>query len=184
MKKTILAAVTLISVVFVGTANAQTTADVTVNIKLQPVYTLVVNPGQNTINLVYTTKNDYANGVSSLAQANHLTVFSTGGFVINAKTGGDFTNAKDAEVIEASTVSVVATDGSAAPVGGDLTYTKQNLSNSDKQIIKSTKGGRDKNFNITYEGAGDDAYINMFSKGRDASENVYKATVTYTIVAD
>lgn len=185
MKKVILAAVTLISVAFVGTANAQTASDnVIVNIKLRPIHTLVVNVSQKPVDLVYTTKNDYNTGVNSGALSDHLTVFSTGGFVVNVKSGGDFTHTASGEKIDAESVSVLAANGTAAPAGGTLTYTEQSLSVTEKEIIKSTVGGRDKNFNVTYKAAGADAYINKFDKDRGASENVYTATVTYTILAD
>ncbi len=185
MKKVILSTVTLILLGFVGNANAQSTSTATVNIKLNPIHTIVVTPGQNPVDIVYTTAANYLSGVD-VAQANHLTVFSTGGFIVNAKASGDFTNSNDSEVIGSSTVKVVASDGSDAPAGTN-TYTEQGLTSADQEIIKSTLGGRDKTFNITYKGAGADAYINKFDKDRGATEgavNIYTATVTYTILAD
>ena len=60
---------------------------VTVNIKFQPIQSIVVNPVSETVDLVYAEKEDYNNGVYKTI-ADHLTVFSTGGFVVNVKSTG------------------------------------------------------------------------------------------------
>lgn len=189
MKKVILAAVTLIFVVLTGTANAQTATDnVTVNIKLNPIHTIVVDGGQKTVDLEYSTTGDYLSGVSSPSLSKHLTIFSTGGFVVNVKTGGDFINTKvNTAVIEANTVSV-----SAVPAdGNDLNVTDNpsvNLTSSDQTFLRSSNGGRNKEFNVTYKAKGADEYlkdkfsVNYLEDG--ATKAVYTATVTYTILAD
>lgn len=185
MKKTILAAVTLISVAFVGTANAQTTdsKNVTVNIKLKPIHTIVVTTGQEEINLEYKTKNDYNTGVTS-TQNNHLTIFSTGGFVVNVKALTKFTNtAAGNPTIDENTVTVAASNGSDNELSATTPLVELGL--SDKLFIQSALGGRDKKFNVAYKGAGADAYINKYDKDfNSAAENVYTATVTYTLMAD
>ncbi|MCD8539817.1 MAG: hypothetical protein LRY55_08670 [Leadbetterella sp.] len=154
------------------------------NIKLNPIHTILVTPSQKPVNLEYITKDNYLNGVT-VEQGDHLTVFSTGGFVVNAKASGDFTNSKNSETIEASSVSVSAANGSVV-ANGSQTFTARNLTTGDQEIIKSTLGGRDRKFNITYKGAGADAYIDKFDKdgGSEGAVNVYSATVTYTILAD
>ena len=66
--------------------------NVTVNIKFKPIQSIVVNPAADhqTVDLVYATKDDYANGVSE-TRDNHLEIFSTGGFEVKVSAGGDFT---------------------------------------------------------------------------------------------
>jgi len=183
MKKVILAAVALISVVFAGTAHAQSKTDnVTVNIKLKPIHTLVVNAGQKIVDLVYTTEDDYNDGVASPVLADHLKIFSTGAFEIQVKTGGNFESNPSGESIDASSVTVTPSAGTTKASTGAV-YTEKTLSNSDQQIISNTAGGRDLTVNVKYAGAGADAYINKFSKSRGVSENVFTAQVTYTILA-
>lgn len=185
MKKVFLAAVTLISVAFVGNANAQTTdsKNVTVNIKLQPIHTLVVTTGQENINLTYANKNDYNDGVTS-TQNNHLTIFSTGGFVVNVKALTKFTNsALGSTPIDENTVTVTASNGSDNTLSATTPSIQLGL--SDQLFIQSATGGRDKKFNVAYKGAGGDTYINKYDKDfNGAAENIYTATVTYTLMAD
>jgi len=186
MKKVFLAAVTLISVAFVGTANAQATEtdNVTVNIRLKPIHTIVVTGNQKIVDLVYDTKEKYNAGVSS-TQTDHLTIFSTGGFVVNVKSGKFVNSATGSTPIDdQDAVKVQATNSS----GNDLSVTSPTvtLSTSDQPFITSSLGGRDKKFSVTYSGAGGDAYLNKYDKDftSEDGKNVYKATVTYTIVAD
>lgn len=63
------------------TTSTSTSGDVTLNIKLKMVQEIKVN--HNEVNLVYETRDNYAKGVPS-EQAKHLTVFSTGGFIVKA----------------------------------------------------------------------------------------------------
>src|SRR5690554_8136294 len=65
---------------------AQAQSNVTLNVKLNPIQTLVVNPAQETVELEYSSKDDYANGVTSGALTDHLSVFSTGGFAVTVKS--------------------------------------------------------------------------------------------------
>lgn len=64
------------------TAYAQ---NVTLNVKLKPIQTLVVNSRQRTVDLEYNSKEDYKNGVSK-TNADHLNIYSTGGFQVNVKS--------------------------------------------------------------------------------------------------
>lgn len=184
MKKVFLAAVTLISVAFVGNANAQGTSSsdvVTVNIKLKPIHTILVNSGQKTVNLTYATRDNYQNGVG-VDQADHLEIFSTGAFEVRVKSNGDFES--DSRSILASSVTVTPSNGTANTVLSP-NYSAVTLSaDSDKQIVNSTKGGRDMKVSINYKGAGSDAYlVDKFTKADGADENVFTADVTYTILA-
>ena len=155
---------------------------VTLNIKLHQIQTLVVNPNQNIVDLHYTTKEHYKEGVSSEVLKDHLTVYSTGGFVINAKASD--TDLKGLEgnssAIPTADILITPTHGSNNPLE-DATLTPKNLSGTtDVLLVSSTKGGVDKNFNIQYATVHkEDAYINKYVKGEDPT--VYTTTVTYTI---
>ena len=184
MKKVFLAAVTLISVAFVGTANAQTpaSATVTVNIKLTPIHTIQVT-GDQSVDLVYNSEAKYSSGATSMKN-DQLQIFSTGAFEVKVKsTAFDNTGGQQTSTIDASTVKVTASRGT----GNNLSLSTPPtvaLSSGEQTFIESTVGGRDLKFNVNYEGAGGDAYINKYSKYYNApAENVYTATVTYTLMA-
>jgi len=164
------------------TANAQTQGTATLNVKLNPIQTLMVNPANNVVTLEYKNKADYANGVSA-KQENHLTVYSTGGFQVYAKssqqnlTGGP----KD---IAATQIKLTASAGKTNPrsATGSPEYKSVDLVHSgDKgvMLVKSTEGGVDRNIDVTYAAKGDDAFINHV--GQAAA--TYTTTVVYEIVA-
>lgn len=57
--------------------------EATVNIILHDIQTLVVTPGQEVINLVYSSPEDYINGVQ-VTKTGHLQVFSTQDYYIRS----------------------------------------------------------------------------------------------------
>lgn len=180
MKKVILT----LSVMFLGiVAFAQETGNVTLNVKLNPIQTLVVNPAQEVVDLEYSSENDYANGVTSGALADHLSVFSTGGFAVTVKSSGaHLTNTATSGAhgdIEANTIQIVPTDGT-NPIT-DATNTIVSLSSSEQTIVSSLYGAVDKTINMEYKGADANAYIDYYVAGQDPT--VYTTELTYTIIA-
>lgn len=181
MKKIILAS----SGMFLGlAAYAQQghTDNVTLNVKLNPIQTLVVNPAQKTVDLTYQSKADYENGVNSL-QNDHLEIFSTGGFQVKVKTEGSQLVNNQAGPngnINANTVQIIPTAGSQAIANAQ--YDSRLLSTDEQVIVTSTKGAVDKNINIEYKGANANAYIDYYVAGQ--TPTVYTTTVTYTIYAN
>src|SRR5690554_515498 len=87
------------------------TDDVTLNIVLNPIQSIVVNSATDhkAVDLVYTTMKDYNDGVSK-TKGRHLTVFSTGGFEVKVSSGEFLTNGTTD--IDASDVTVLATNAS------------------------------------------------------------------------
>ena len=162
-----------------GVVTDKTSDNVTLNIKLHKIQSLVVNTGQKTVNLEYKEIGDYAGGVTS-DQKDHLEVFSTGGFKISAKTSGatlNGTNGND-KTIDVKDVQLQASLGSEKSLSG-ATMSATSLSATDKDIVSSDAGGRGLKFNIKYKAAGADAYINHYVKGEGPT--VYTTQVTYTI---
>lgn len=149
---------------------------VTLNVKLYPIQTLVVNPSQQEVTLDYITKEDYMSGVSS-EQTDHLTIYSTGGFQIKVNRSGELSGKE----FLSNTLSVVPSSGSNPMTSGYVEYMEKNLSEQEQPIITSTTGGIDKNFNISYKGAGADMYIDYYN----ASDNptTYSYNVVYTIIS-
>lgn len=161
----------------------QVSDNVTVNLKFKPVQSIVVNPYQETVNLVYATKDDYRDGVSEKME-DHLTVFSTGGFVVNVKSDGDFKRGDGTMVIPAGDMKITVENGTDNTETAN--FTTQSLSTSDLPVITANKGGNELKYNVTYDNKTAESsydYINRYIHG-DGSESVYMAQVTYTITTN
>ena len=157
-----------------STVQAQT---VTLNVKLKPIQTLVVNTAQKTVDLEYSSKDDYSKGVTS-TNTDHLSIYSTGGFEVKVKSAeATMTNA--GKNIKANSIQVIPSAGTNAVSGA--AYTPQSLDAAEKVLVSSASGGVDKNISVAYKGAGADAYLDNYVAGQTAT--VYTTTLTYTIVS-
>ena len=171
-----------LGMIFATAANAQDNK-VTLNVRLNPIQTLVVNAQQKIVNLDYSTTDHYANGVSS-TQDNHLKVFSTGGFEVKVKSSGSELT-KTAQGgngnIDASTVKLTALAGTQEALA-NATYSQPlALSATEGTLVTSTKGAVNKNIGVKYEAAGANAYIDKYVAG--TTPTVFTTELTYTIVA-
>ncbi|MCD2426022.1 hypothetical protein LQ567_24775 [Niabella pedocola] len=179
-KNVILAGLSL----FIGAAihaQAPTNTDnVTLNIKLKPIQTLVVNNAadQKTVDLVYETTGDYQNGKSETKQ-NHLAVYSTGGFVVKVKSAAANFNGPKGD-LQTNSVTITPAAGSNDPIAG-AQYSTQTLQATEQEIVKSTTGTVNGKINVTYKGAGANAYLNYYVAGQ--TPTVYTTQVTYTIIS-
>lgn len=179
MKKTILLA-------FLGaglfTANAQTN-QATLNVILSPVQSIIVNA--TPVELNYVNAKDYTDGVSSEAMSDHLTVYSTGGFQVSVSVPSDtFGNGiTDNNVtINASGITVLAAKGSTDDAGS--TYLPAvSLSVNAKPLFSSKTGGTANKYNVTYKGAGGNAYVGK-KHTIGAATTTYTTLVTYSIAAN
>ncbi|WP_100074000.1 hypothetical protein [Chryseobacterium camelliae] len=172
MKKIIFGSLALFGMV---TVSAQS---VTLNVRLKPIQTLVINSAQKVVNLDYTTKDDYSNGVSSV-NADHLSIYSTGGFQVKVKSSNAVMQ-NGAKSIQANSIQIKATAGSEAVNGAQYAQNVQ-LSATEATLVTSTVGGVDKKINIEYKGAGANAYLDNYIAGQTPS--VYSTELTYTIIA-
>lgn len=159
-----------------ATANAQNT--VKLNVKLHPIQTLVVNSSQNIVNLEYKTKDDYANGVTSL-NPDQLTIYSTGGFQVKVKSGNAAMQ-NGGKNIQTNTIKITASAGSKGVEGAQYSQ-DMDLTNNETTLVTSDLGGVDKNISIKYAGAGGESYINNYIFGQNPT--VYTTELTYTIVS-
>src|SRR5690554_35420 len=178
----VLAALIFSSILNVNGLFAQTTTDnVTLNIVLNPIQSIVVNPATDhkTVDLVYSTMKDYNDGVSK-TKKKHLTVFSTGGFEVKVSSE-EFSPSEAGRKINASDVTVIATNVEGNNVDNTATSAVP-LGLTGGTLIASTEGGRDLEYNVTYnnELGNNDAYLNLYDKDKD---NTFTTTVTYTIAA-
>ena len=172
MKKFLLAAAGLLAF---ATTNAQ---NVTLIVRLKPIQTLVINNAQKTVNLDYVTTDDYANGVSSV-NADHLNIYSTGGFQVKVKSANAAMQ-NGGKTIQANTIQVIATAGTEAVNGAQYSQNVQ-LSANETTLVTSTNGGVNKKISIEYKGAGANSYINNYIAGQNPT--VYTTELTYTIVS-
>lgn len=173
MKKIIIASFLVLGLAKVSAQN------VTLNVKLQPIQTLVVNNAQKNVDLNYVTKDDYKNGVAS-TNTDHLNIYSTGGFEVKVKSANSSLNHTSGKNIQANTIEIKATAGSSAVTGAQYSQNVK-LSANETTLVTSTTGGVDKKISIEYKGAGADAYLNDYIAGQNPT--IYTTELTYTIMS-
>ncbi|TXF77328.1 hypothetical protein [Chryseobacterium sp.] len=179
MKKTALLLAFVLGLVSMS-LNAQTSTDnVTLNVRLYPIQTIVINPLQKPVNLDYTTAANYTDGVS-VSNPDHLKIYSTGGFTVTvASSTTTLTNSINS--IPASDITITPTAGTTNTLSG-ATLTAKTLGTTASTIIDSSTGGFNKNFDIKYGALGAGAYMDKYSAAQGAHAD-YTTTVTYTIAA-
>ena len=158
-----------------ATANAQ---NVTLNVKLSPIQTLVVNPTQKVVDLEYKNKDDYKNGVTS-EKIDQLTIYSTGGFEVKVKSSNAAMQ-NGGKNIQTNTIKIKAKAGSDAVNGAQYSQSID-LSPNDSNLVTSTNGGVDRKISIEYKGAGAETYLDNYIAGQIPT--VYTTELTYTIVS-
>lgn len=168
----------------VGTPTRSASASVTVNLKFQPIQTIIVNPTDNEVDLTYAAVADYSEGKTSGILEDHINIYSTGGFEVKVNTNGNFVNTKDnTKFIEVKDVLISATAGKNAPKS---TYAvAKGLTIGGHTLVSSKIGGININYSVEYdnkEAGRSNNYINKYINNND-KESVYSTTVTYTIAA-
>lgn len=173
---------TIILFALTSSVKSQITGEVTLNVNLNAIQTLIIN--QQEVNLNYVEIADYANGVTSL-QENHLKIYSTGAFNVKVKSLHDQiarVGTDPTATIESSGIFVTATQGASGILtGAELGYESVGLTTTDQLLISSNLGTINTDFNITYKGQGGDAYVNKYFNNEIPT--VYTTTVIYTIAA-
>lgn len=165
-------------------AQAQSSTDgsndkVSLSIVLYPIQTIVINQSQKQVDLEYISKDDYQNGVVS-DQNDHITVYSTGGFDINVESAGEHLIGVSKN-ISVKDVKIIASKGSKNELE-DVAYgANVVLSTATTGLVRSGTGGVGQTFNVRYESAGDDMYINHYDDGSEPT--TFTTTVTYSIIA-
>ncbi|WP_270089201.1 hypothetical protein [Sphingobacterium sp. SYP-B4668] len=159
---------------FAFSAKAQT--EVTLNVKLHPIQTLVVT-GANTVDLNYITKDNYKDGVNA-KMTKHLQVYSTGGFEVSVKSKEAALQGKNG-TIDANTINITASNASKNAT--DIKVNSVQLTNAGNILVSSVKGGTDLEFDVDYKGAGANAYVNKYFNTENPT--VYTTQVQYSIVA-
>src|SRR5690606_22619959 len=115
MKKIILTSAIMLTALVTSLAQEQLPSDqVTLNVILTPFQTISVNSGQKTVDLEYNAANKYSEGVSK-ALSDHLTVQSTGAFIVKVSSVAFSTNGSGTttKTIESTGIAIEASFGSA-----------------------------------------------------------------------
>jgi hypothetical protein len=155
-----------------GPSNYANSGTTTVNINLSAIQAILVNDDQ--VNLNYTTLDDYNQGVE-ITKANHLTVYSVGGFVVRVSSEGKF-KTTTGEEISAGTVTITAEkqEGSTDVLNPVEITTGSAI--TEQALITSGVGGFNKKYNVNYK--------HVFTDEANAFGNkvgTYSAIVTYDI---
>lgn len=183
MKKILLIFALVLTVGFSVTTNAQSNYDqVNLNVRLFPIQTIVVNPGQKTVNLDYSSVANYNDGVS-LTLEDHITIYSTGGFEVSVKSSSSTLKSAETSIladIDAIDIKIIAEEGTSSSLGSN-TFPERNLTDQYEVLISNDTGGVNKNYNITYEAAGGNDYINKYFDVENPT--TYSTYVQYTIEA-
>lgn len=185
MKKSILTAVVVFAAgVFAVQAQSSPTGEVTVNINLHKFQTLTVN--QTTVDIDFVTQDDYTDGATSGMQEDHLTVSSTGAFVVKATAVSPEVNNLTNKTLggTANPLHVTAQAGSTNALT-DVTYQTDAALTTGNTIVSSSKGQFNKNVNVEYK-ANQGVFqslglINGDFVSNDEAITTYKVQVTYTI---
>ena len=178
MKKILLFTAILFASITMG--NAQTASDnATLTLKLYPVQAIMVNPNQKSVVLDYNSISKYRDGVS-LLMMDHLTVFSTGGFEVKARSSKGPTIGSEAgdKSIMSTSFNVIASEGSKNPLRSNYGSVSLNDADGDN-LISNHAGAGNNTFNITYAGLGNYGFINSLVEG--GNPTVYQTEVIYTI---
>ena len=189
MKKLILFAAILfagVSMVKAETPGTITEGELNLTLKLQPFQSIVIggtdasggnSTGENVL-LNYVTATDYEKGVSTTMN-DHISVVAAGRYAVWVKSSEDkFAGEGD---VQTSTIKVSATRGQGAGVPLEK-FNTVDLSTTPGLLFSSSVGsGTGKTYNVTYEGAGGNAYVDKLV---DNSETTYETTVLYTIAVE
>lgn len=182
MKKAILFATFLGGLFAANAQNAgPASGDVTLNVNLYPLQSIVVNPSQSAVNLDYKTSADYLGGVNK-TEVDHLSVFSTGAFDVKVKSNNtDLTTTGTGTPIPLSDIKIIASQGTTTGAT-PLTFTPSSeitLSGTEQIIGGSTAAGSG-NISVNYKAAGNNDYLSRVVAG---AKTIYTANLVYSIIA-
>ncbi len=171
MKKIILFAAVLFSVITM--VNAQDSGTANLTIKLNAIQSITVG---GDVVIDYTSADDYANGKES-DDFTTLSVISAGGFAIRVGAE-DLTNGTStmaAKNIKVTAAAIGDATGATFDANGTLVKAA-----AKKALIESTIGGVNKKYTVKYKGDGGNEYMENYNAG---GTQEYTTTVTYTITA-
>ncbi|NGM62084.1 hypothetical protein G5B30_09175 [Sphingobacterium sp. SGG-5] len=152
-------------------------AAVSLSIVLRPLLNLTVNPEQTTSSLVYNTAEDYQDGVE-VTNKGHLTVFSTGPYVVNARLANEEYAKITGETDEAMHLPDVSIAALPTEDGGTSHLETSLLTTEDKSFILEDQPALNKVFDVSFHGPGDGAFLKYASK---QGATTFTNTIIYSL---
>ena len=179
MKKIILFAVILFAGVSV--IKAQSKSDLTV--RLNPIQSISVTTNDGAL-IEYATSADYSgDGVNSTGNTT-INVVSAGGYTVRVSADEFTTN--NGGTLDVGTINVTATAQNGATGTPQATTLVKAIATSPlvgNTLIVGEKGGVNMKYDIKFQGAGGDAYMDVYNAGTNNVTQEYTTTVYYSIAA-
>lgn len=156
---------------------AQHSATVSVNVILNPVQVINVNPNQQTVNIEYKSVSDYENGVE-VVQQEHILVFSTSPYEVNVSMPDGFANApENLSEMSFPTIEIAAT---ARNDVGETSQSFIELSSIGKRLISNTHPQQSTLLDVVYKGRGNNVMVDAINQYGE--KVVFSSRIVYTIV--
>lgn len=157
-------------------------SSVRLNVVLNHVNHLVVNPAQAVTTLSYNTVEDYKNGVE-VVQKEHLTVFSTSAYVLNVKLANqDFARvgggSNEDVNVSLPNISVSAMPSSANPSPNLTLSPATALGIVDHNLVSSTAPSFNTIFDVSYRGPGSNEFVKYAEENKTV---VFSNDVLYSL---
>ena len=157
----------------VTVTDAVTNKDAKTNLMVTLNSILSISVNTESIHLEYKTVSDYENGVQTDFIANHLNVYSTGGYDVSVRYDNPML---DNSVGNTKTATDMFNSIQVGVQGKGYTA----LDRQAKSIITSEKGGMNVMYNVNYKGQGTEKYRDFIQNGKT---RVLSADVIYEITA-
>ncbi len=178
MKRVGIFVITIVCLLYVLHANAQSeSVTVHLSIVLKPILNLTINPEQTSVSLLYSTAEDYERGVE-VTNKEHLSVFSTGPYVVNARLiNEEYTKilGNVDKPMKSPEISI-----SAVPIGEhqNIRLETSVLTVENKSFITDDVPALNKVFDISFHGPGEGVFLDYVSQEGSSS---FVNTIIYSL---
>lgn len=160
---------------FMNTVYGQ--AKVRLNLVVNQVQNIVINPDQTTLSLVYSNLEDYQRGVELIKRA-HITVFSTEAFEVKVRLANEEFSRLDNSGVQKVKLPNVKVKASSSTAISAVTFPQANLNTHGSTLIRSNVPIMGTDFDVTYKGPGGNDLVPFVDK---AKKVVYSNEVLFSI---
>ncbi|HMR18707.1 MAG TPA: hypothetical protein PKA53_05370 [Sphingobacterium sp.] len=167
----------ILLVVTMDLKGQNTSASVRLDIVLKPILNLTVNPEQQVTTLVYNTTEDYRDGVE-VTNKEHLTVFSTGPYVVNVRLADEEYSKLSGETEDSMYLPDVRMSAVPVAEGGQMRLATQTLTTIERELIADDQPALNKVFDVSLHGPGADAFADYVADQTSAS---FRNTILYSL---
>lgn len=157
--------------------NAQNSGSVSVNVILNPVQIINVNPLQKVVNIEYQSVSDYEEGVE-VVQQEHILLFSTSPYEVNVSMPDGFLLLSDNHSeMSFPTIQIEAL----VRTGEEETSTSViELSAVGKRLISNVHPRQATALDVVYRGLGNNIYVENINQ--NSGKVIYSSKIVYSIV--